>query len=135
MSVTNLILSTLLPSSQTKFAELVAELSTSEEKKFVFAELLDLLSRLSPAEFRTAVAEQPPVSLSPYWANYLAATVEQAAAQKDVAPPSWTSEVQPLEHPVFGSELRSLRHHLLTHSPPPFSRRNLFIDTAVGGRV
>jgi hypothetical protein len=28
-----------------------------------------------------------------------------------------------------------LRAHLLTSSPPPFRRRNIFIDTTLGGRV
>jgi hypothetical protein len=36
---------------------------------------------------------------------------------------------------VFGSTLVSLRLYLLTHSPPPFRRRNIFIDATVGSSV
>jgi len=32
-------------------------------------------------------------------------------------------------------ELLGLRLHLLTHSPAPFRRRNIFIDASVGARV
>ena len=63
----------------------------------------------------------------------LSAMIE--AAQKQVAPPAWTAKIAPLEKPAFGSTLRSLRHYLLVYSPPAFSRRNLFIDASVGGRV
>ena len=80
-------------------------------------------------------AELPAVALSPYWENYLAATIEHAAARKNVTPPAWTAKVRPLEEPVFGSTLRSLRLHLLINSPPAFCRRNIFIDSSVGGRV
>jgi hypothetical protein len=41
----------------------------------------------------------------------------------------------PLAEPVFGSDLMSLRLYLLTHSPAPFRRRNIFIDASVGFRV
>jgi hypothetical protein len=36
---------------------------------------------------------------------------------------------------VFGSELQSLRLYLLTHSPPPFRARNIFIDSSLGDRI
>jgi hypothetical protein len=111
------------------------DLSTSENPSVAFAELLDLLARLTASELRTAVADLPTVVLSPYWQNYLAATVEEAAVQKKVAPPEWTSKIRPLEEPVFGSTLRSLREHLLFNAPPAFRRRNIFIDASVGARV
>ena len=43
--------------------------------------------------------------------------------------------IEALSEPEFGSQLQSLRLHLLTHSPPPFRRRNIFIDTSIGGQV
>jgi hypothetical protein len=49
--------------------------------------------------------------------------------------PSWTGEVRPLEKPVFGSSLKSLRLHLLRHSPVAFRSRNIFIDSSIGDRV
>jgi uncharacterized protein (DUF1778 family) len=135
MSISDWVLSCALPSARAQFEELVAELSTGENASYAFADLLDLLSRLSATEFRTAVAELPAMTLTPYWENYLAATVEQAAAQKRVTPPEWTARIQPLEEPAFGSTLQSLRHHLLIHSPPAFCRRNIFIDASLGARI
>ena len=35
--------------------------------------------------------------LDPYWMNYLAATVEHAAAMKHAKTPGWTRDVIPLE--------------------------------------
>ena len=135
MSLSDWVLSRALPSARSQFEELVSELSTAENPRFAFAELLDLLTRLTPSEFRTAVADLPAVVFSPYWQNYLAATVEQAAVQKKVAPPEWTTKIKPLEEPAFGSTLRSLRQYLLFNSPPAFRRRNIFIDASVGARV
>jgi uncharacterized protein (DUF1778 family) len=135
MSLSDWVLSRALPSARSHFEELVSDLSTSEKPSYAFAELLDLLARLTTSEFRTAVADLPAVVLSPYWQNYLAATVEQAAVQKKLTPPEWTSKIQPLEEPVFGSTLRSLREHLLFNAPPAFRRRNIFIDASVGARV
>lgn len=135
MSLSDWVLNRALPSARSEFEELVSDLSSAEKPSFAFAELLDLLARLTPSEFRTAVADLPSVALSPYWQNYLAATVEQAAVQKKLAPPEWTAKIQPLEEPVFGSTLRSLREHLLFNAPPAFRRRNIFIDASVGARV
>jgi hypothetical protein len=53
----------------------------------------------------------------------------------DLAIPEWTRSIAPLAEPVFGSELQSLRLYLLTHSPPPFRARNIFIDATLGDRV
>jgi len=61
--------------------------------------------------------------------------VEHACARRAVAVPGWTRAVTPLSEPAFGSELRSLRLHLLTQSPPAFRCRNIFIDASVGERV
>jgi len=49
--------------------------------------------------------------------------------------PPWPRATAPLAEPVFGSALMSLRLYLLTHSPAPFRRRNIFIDASVGSRV
>jgi hypothetical protein len=61
--------------------------------------------------------------------------VEHACAARAVKAPDWVQEIAPLPEPVFGSALASLRLHLLTRSPAAFRRRNLFVDTAVGGQV
>ncbi len=61
--------------------------------------------------------------------------VEHTAAIKGVDPPRWLLTVEPLGAPWFASSLKSLRLYLLTHSPPAFRRRNLFVDSSVGQRV
>jgi len=129
------VLSRLIPSAQTRLQDLLEALSGSEEPGYVFAELLELLGSLNSRELELAVAEPPRAQLDSYWANYVAATVEHAAALKNVPPPSWTEDVPPADEPVFGSSLQSLRMHLLTHSPPAFRRRNIFVDASVGDRV
>ena len=93
------------------------------------------LAGLGARELPGAIDAPPPRELSDFHANYLAAMAELACARHGVAPPAWTREVAPLARPAFASELASLRLHLLAHSPAPFRRRNLFIDTAVGGQV
>jgi hypothetical protein len=81
------------------------------------------------------VAASPQIKLSPYLANYVAAMVELACARRAIAVPAWTRPIEPLQDPSFGSSLPNLRHYLLTHSPAPFRRRNIFIDSTLGSRV
>jgi uncharacterized protein (DUF1778 family) len=135
MSMSDWILSTLLPSAQTKFQDLLAKLATSDTPSYAFAELLDLIGPMSAEEYELAVSEPPAVDLDPYWENYLAATLEHAAVMKHAKPPSWTQGVPPLDEPHFGSSLKSLKLHLLINSPPAFIARNIFIDSNVGDRV
>lgn len=110
-------------------------LSDKRTRRYAFAGLHDLLASLGAAELRRALASPAPASLPPQAANYLAAMVEYACAQRSVEAPAWTRRIPPLATPLFGSQLMSLRLHLLAHSPPPFRRRNIFIDTSIGGRV
>jgi uncharacterized protein (DUF1778 family) len=135
ISMSEWILQAALPSARRVFHGLVEELAASDQRSYVFAELLDSLAAMSAAEYAIAVSELPAVPLDPYWLNYLAATVEQAAALKGAKTPRWTRDVAPLAAPVFGSSLESLRLHLLLHSPPAFAGRNIFIDASVGDRV
>jgi len=135
MSMSAWVLGRLLPSARQAFQEAVAEIASSEAPGFAFAELLERLGPLSAREFEEAVAEPPAVRLDPYWANYVAATVEHGAALKGAAPPAWTREIPPLDAPVFGSSLASLRLHLLVSAPPAFVARNLFVDANLGDRV
>ena len=114
---------------------LLKALSSAEKPGYVLAELNELLTRLTTSEFKLAVSEPPQAQLDPYWSNYVAATIERAAASKRTEAPSWTANVQPLEEPVFGSSLKSLRLHLLTQSPVAFRSRNIFIDSSIGDRV
>ncbi len=135
LGMSDWVLRTILPDVESAVQELVAELATSEKPGYVFAALLDLLEQFSPHEFELAVGTPPDVALTSYWAAYLAATIEYAAARKGVMPPRWTSKVPGLDEPVFGSSLQSVREYLLTHSPPPFAKRNIFVESSVGQRV
>ena len=117
-----------------RFQELTEVCADPEGARFALAELSAWLASLGAAELREAVASPPP-ALTPYFANYVAAMVEYACAQRGVPPPGWTPAVAPLTEPAFGSALMSLRLYLLTHSPAPFRRRNIFIDASVGSRV
>jgi len=99
------------------------------------AELNSLLTRLSSFELEHAVANAPAVVVSPFLANYVAAMVELACARREIAVPRWTVTVQPLDDPWFANTSTALRHYLLTSSPAPFRRRNIFIDSSLGSRV
>ena len=124
------------PAPINRFQSLIRHLARPEaQRKFVLADIHDLLAKLRPDEFSEVVRHGPDVALSPFRANYLCGMVEYAAGLKGVLPPSWTADVAPLKEPWFGTDLKSLRLHLLTNSPAPFRRRNIFIDSSVGTRV
>jgi uncharacterized protein (DUF1778 family) len=135
MDMSSYVLSRVLPPHERQVQELLRVLKDDGSQPLVLAELNDLLTRLGPEELRMAVAAAPPRSLSAELSNYWAAMVEHACARRSIPAPAWTHSVAPLEQPMFGSSLESLRLHLLAHSPPAFRRRNIFIDTTIGGQV
>ena len=135
MDMTAYVMSRVLPAAAIQFQEHVAACASSDVPGFPLAELNSLLSSLTPAELRSAVREPPSITLSPFLANYVAAMVEYGCARCRVPPPAWTRTVAPLAEPVFATTLQSLRLHLLTHSPPPFRSRNIFIDSTIGQRL
>ena len=124
------------PEDKTRIQERAAS-AGMDVSKWVLNMVLppDLLDRLTGKEFEQAVHHEPEVSLPSFEANYLAAMIESAAMLKGAVPPGWTAAVPALERPWFASALRSLRLYLLTNSPPPFRRRNLFVDNSVGRRI
>jgi hypothetical protein len=134
MDMSAYILARVLPAQARRFQELTEACRDPERARFALAELNSWLAGLGAGELRDAAAMQP-TGLTPYLANYVAGMVEYACAQRDIAPPAWTRLIAPLTEPVFGSALTSLRLHLLSRSPPPFRRRNIFIDATVGDRV
>lgn len=135
MSMSEWMLSQVLPTHAQRFHELVIQLKRNKDKSYVLAALHDLFQTATSKEFEQMVIEPPQVYLLPYWENYLAAMIEYTANQKNAEVPLWVHEVKPLDKPVFGTDLLSLRLYLLTHSPPPFRYRNIFIDSTVGQRV
>lgn len=133
--VSEWVLKTLLPKSSLELQQIISELAKGECTSHVLAALNDFLTSLTRVEFKNAVKENPCHKLSILWANQISAMVEQRAHQLGVNAPDWLSEVEPLREPYFASELKSLRPYLLSVSPPPFRKRNIFIDSAVGDRV
>ena len=119
-----------------QFAQLLEALRGDDQPGFVLAELNDLLSSLSAGELCSAVELADLAGLTPYLRNYVAAMVELAAHHRDVLPPAWVRDVEPMEtEPRFATSLAGLRLHLLRASPVPFKRRNIFIDSSIGDRV
>lgn len=129
------VLSRALPDSRRRFTRLLEALRDDDRPGFVLAELNELLSGLSAGELRGAVEHADLARLSPYLRNYVAAMVELAAYRRNVPPPDWVREVEPLEAPHFATPLKGLRLHLLRAAPVPFKRRNIFIDSSLGDRV
>jgi hypothetical protein len=134
MDMSAFVLARVLQAPSRRFRELTEACRDRDQARFALAELNTWLAGLGAGEIRDAV-EPEPRGLPPDIANYVAAMVEYACAQHGVAPPAWTGAIAPLTEPLFGSALMSLRLHLLTHSPAPFRRRNIFIDATVGARV
>lgn len=136
MDVSKWVLHKLLPPVEGRFRQLCEDLAGGPAgRTYVLAELHDFFNRLEPQEFSLAVRYPPGCQLPAFEANYLAAMIEYTAAGKKVPQPGWVKDIEPLEMPWFASSLQSLRLYLLTHSPPAFRRRNLFVDSSVGSRV
>jgi hypothetical protein len=135
MDMSSYVLGRVLPAPAVQFAKLMVSIEGPEPASYGLAELNSFLSGLSTAELREAVALAPAMKVSPYIENYIAAMVEYACQKGGLRAPAWVCAVEPLIEPVFASALQSLRLYLLTHSPPPFRRRNIFIDSSLGHRV
>jgi len=114
------------------FTRLTGAVAAAGRMAFPLAELNDLLTA-APADEIAALP--PPAIDDSYRLNYVTAMVELAAHRAGVAPPVWSASVKPLAVPVFIEPSLLLRAHLLTASPPPFRRRNIFIDSSIGDRV
>jgi hypothetical protein len=114
------------------FARLAREVAAAERISYPLAELNDLLTAASGDDVESLPA---PAIDDAYRLNYVTAMVELAAHRAGVVPPLWTASVKPLDAPVFIDPSLKLRAHLLTASPVPFRRRNIFIDSSLGDRV
>lgn len=129
------VLGKLLPGRAAQWRGLLQDILRSDDQRLPLAALSHWLANLAAGEFADAVEAPPPAELPEQLANTVAAMVEHACAAAGGIPPAWTREIPPLAQPAFGSDLKSLRLHLLTNSPAAFRRRNLFVDTVVGGQV
>jgi Protein of unknown function (DUF1778) len=135
MDMSGYVLGRALPSPVMKLQACIEDCAGPAPPSFGLAELNSLLSSWMATELRDAIAAAPTAALTPFLSNYVAAMIEQACERRSVRVPGWVRAIAPLPDPAFGSTLKSLRLHLLTHSPPPFRRRNIFIDATIGDRV
>lgn len=136
MDVSAWVLSRTLPSLARTFDRLASRAHRSDQSRYAFAELHDFLAELSAQEFAIACRSSPfSAPNGDFVQNYVAAMVDHAAQRRHVDAPSWTSDIPALGTPHFGTDLTSLRLHLLVNSAPAFRRRNIFVDAAVGERV
>jgi hypothetical protein len=135
MGMSAYVLTRVLPVRAVEFERLVSACADPETLRFALSALGRWLETLDRRELAEAVAARPALDREGYVANYIAAMVETASVSSGVSPPAWVATIAALREPVFGSALEALRLHLLTHSPPPFRRRNLFIDASLGERV
>ncbi|MGI9303061.1 MAG: plasmid mobilization protein [Gammaproteobacteria bacterium] len=135
LDVSSYVLRRVVPSKGDEFRALVDKLRSRDDKAYAFAAIGDFLLGVKRNEFTTVLSGVTHVHLGNEDANYLAAMVEHTAHQKKVRAPDWTRTIRPLEAPMFGSTLSSLRLYLLLSSPLAFRRRNIFIDSTVGDRV
>ena len=135
MDLSAYVLSRVQSAPAVEFARCLDGCDELESARFALADLNALLSKLTAGELTDAVQSPPATGLSRELENYVAAMVEHACAHADIPIPRWTSNVPPLSNPIFGSTLLSLRLYLLTHSPPAFRRRNVFIDATLGAQV
>ncbi len=134
--VTKWVMSQLLPEVADEFQRLADRLKSDPSAySMALAALHDFLQSLSAKKLEMAVRGLESHGLDAWTANYLAAMVEVACAGKCVPIPDWARAVEPLSTPWFATRLESLRLHLLTSSPAPFRRRNLFVDSTLGARV
>jgi len=136
LSMSEWVLSRLLPSARERLQSLVDSLRIDPgDRSSTFAAFLDWLEEVGADDLAEAIETPLELPGDSYWDNYVAATLEQAASAKSIRSPSWLAAIPGLEEPAFGSDLQSLRLHLLISSPPPFAARNLFVDTVLEGRV
>ncbi len=135
MSLSEWVLAQAFPPRRAEFDRLVSELEFEDRRSFALAALHDFLAGLDADEL-PRVLDEPPVARPPApYDAVLAAMIEHAASRASARVPVWVRDTPAVPTPWFASALRSVRLHLLASSPPAFRRRNLFVDTAVGGRV
>jgi hypothetical protein len=134
MDMSSYVLSRVMSVPAMRFQEHVSAAAASEPS-YGLAELNTLLTELPAADLKNAVAAAPAMALTPHISKCVAAMVELACSRRDIPIPAWTRAIPSLEDPWFGSSALALRQYLLTHSPAPFRRRNLFIDSSLGSRV
>ncbi len=129
------ILLRVLNVNSQRFIELTNKFILSKNESFIFAEINDFLHQLNTSNFELAVKNKPSHSLSNFQLNYIVAMITHKAKQLNLRRPEWTHTISVLTEPYFGTQLKSLRVHLLINSPIAFKQRNIFIDSSIGDRI
>jgi len=135
MPVSAWVLSCLLSAPRREIERLFAALDDLEQASYALAEFNDLLTRMRRDEFTRVWREPVRLPASLQMQNQVAAMIELCAHRCEAGVPTWIRDIPPLAVPVFATALASLRLHLLVHTPPPFRRRNLFVDSSLGDRI
>lgn len=134
--VSQWVLRKLLPDCADELQAVIDNLArTPKSRQYILAELHDYCLSQGSNQLDEAFALLDCSALEPLESNYVAAMIETACTQRNIAPPRWLSNIAPLSDPWFATTLKSLKVYLLTASPPAFRRRNLFIDSTLGARV
>ena len=134
--VSQWVLRRLLPECADELQAMIDALgNTPGLRSHVLAELHDYLVAHDTAQLGQAFDTLDLSRLEPFESNYVAAMIETACVNRNIPPPSWLGNIAPLTDPWFATSLQNLRVHLLTTSPPPFRRRNLYVDSTLGARV
>ena len=134
--VSQWVLRHLLPECADELQGMIDTLGQSPKlRSQVLAELHDYLVSFDSTQLGRAFRSLDLSGLAPFESNYVAAMIEIACGTRNIATPTWLRDIAPLPDPWFATSLKSLRLHLLTASPPPFRRRNLYIDSTLGARV
>lgn len=120
-----------------KWDGLAGDLERADDEKisYVWAAIIDFLTPLSRQDFQDLFANEPAWSLSDFKENYLVGLIERVAQNLNIPAPNWALDVNPLADPYFPEEHPKLRVYLMLHGDPIFRRRNIFIDSSIGGRV
>ena len=134
--VSQWVLRRLLPRCADELQAIIKTLGhTPRARSHILAELHDFLGAHDTSQLEQAFDTLDLSQLARLESNYVAAMIETACASRNIPPPSWLSKIAPLADPWFATSLKSLRVYLLTASPPPFRRRNLYVDSTLGARV
>lgn len=136
VDVSQWVLRRLLPECSDELQAMIDTLGNSpRQRSQVLAELHDYLVTHDTTQLSQAFGTLDLSKLAAFESNYAAAMIETACGNRNVQPPSWLNDIPALPDPWFATSLKSLRVYLLTTSPLPFRRRNLFVDSTLGARV
>ncbi|MBN1961582.1 MAG: hypothetical protein JW841_11605 [Deltaproteobacteria bacterium] len=135
MTVSQWVLARIDPILRQEIQKLCISIGLSSQPSYLLAELNDLLSRMQRPEFERVFADIMRLPKSEILQNQIAAMIELTAHRLHAITPQWVCNIPPLTTPVFATKLKNLRLHLLLHSPPPFKKRNIFVDASIGERI